>query len=254
MAGASLADRCRRILARPRVTETWGAEAAGRLIDGDPDGALRAAERLKTARDPLVRSEGYTVLAWVHLVRREYDRAEAAASLSHHRRVPDPLLIVALIVASGGPSAGAATALANAKAVLSMVGATRVLADHDKLGDVRAEIGRLPPKGERAALEALKVGLVASDRATDVDEVTKRLSQLGATPRNDVLYASSLGVVGMTERALRYLQVAADHGFVDLDLVMSDPNLADARSQPAFTAAHDLIIANAGQATSDAGS
>ena len=245
MAGASLTDRCRRILGRPRIAETWGAEAAGRLIDGDPDGALRAAERLKTARDPLVRSEGYTVLAWVHLVRREYDRAEAAASLSHHRRVPDPLLIVALVVASGGPSAGAATALADAKAVLSMVGATRVLADHDKLGDVRAEIGRLPPKGERAALETLKVGLVASERATDVDEVTKRLSELGATPRNDVLYASSLGKVGMTELAVRYLQLAADRGFADIEMVMFDANLADARAHPAFTAIHDRIVPNA---------
>jgi len=248
MASASLADRMRRIFDRPRVTETWGADAARRLIDGDVDGALHAAELLKAARNPLVRSEGYTVLAWVHLVRREYDRAEAAASLSHHRRVPDPLLIVALVVASGGPSEGAATALADAKAVLSLVGAARVFADHDKLPAVRAEIGSLAPMRERAALEAFKVGLVALGRPADVDVVTDRLTELRRTPKLDVLYASALGKVGIPELAVRYLRLAADRGFADAESVMADPNLADARAQPAFSAIHDRIVANGGQA------
>ena len=135
-----------RVFGRSRVPSTQGTEAARLLIAGDLDGALIAAEHAKTARDSLIRSEGYAVLAWVHIMRGERDEAEAAASVARRMRTRDPLLPVALVVAGGGPSAGAAVALIETHGVTSMIAATRVFADHGRLADVRAEIARLSPK------------------------------------------------------------------------------------------------------------
>jgi hypothetical protein len=251
MMGASLADRCRSILGRRRVPATVGTDAARRLIAGDVDGALAAAEVARTARNSLTRSEGYAVLAWVHLVRGEREDAEAAASMARQMRTRDPLLPIALVVAAGGPSAGAAVAFTETQGVTSLVAATRVFADTGKLADVRAEIARLPPKTELAALENLEVGLVALGRRTDIDEVADRLAELGRTGDRDVIFAIVLGGLGMTELALRYLQLAAGRGLADLDLVMDDPDLADARAQPPFTAVRDRIVANARAAAGD---
>jgi hypothetical protein len=221
---------------------------------GDLDGALIAAERAKTSRDSLTRSEGYAVLAWVHLMRAERDEAEAAASVARRLRTRDPLLVVALVVAAGGPSAGAAVALIETQGVTSLVAATRVFADQDKLADVRAEIARLSPKEEEAALENLQVGLVALGRGPDIDEVAAGLAGLGWTPDRDVAYASVLGGLGLTELALRYLQLAADRGLTDLDPVVADPSLVDALAQPAFAAVRDRIAANASTAADETGS
>ena len=254
MAGAWLAERCRRILRRSPVPDTLGTDAGRRLIVGDVDGALRAAEMTTTARNRLTRSEGFAVLAWVHLVRGEREAAEAAASVAQGMRTPDRLLTVALVVASGGPSTGAASALTDTQGVVSLVGATRVFADHDKLGDVRAEIARLSSEGERAALEALEVGLVARGDTTDIDEVADRLAECGRTPERDVMYASALGELGIPELALRYLELAAARGFDDPERVLSDPDLTDARVQPAFAAILDRIVANARAAAGDSGS
>jgi len=189
MTGASLAERLRRILGRRRVPATMGTDAARRLIAGDVDGALAAAELARTARNSRTRSEGYTVLAWVHLVRGEREAAEAAASKARRLRTRDPLVTVALVVMAGGPSAGAAVALTETNGVTSLVAATRVFADRGVLADVRAEIAKLPPKKEQAALENLQVGLVALGRRTDIDEVADRLAEFGQTADGDAIYA-----------------------------------------------------------------
>ena len=110
-----------RVFGRSRVPSSQGTEAARLLIAGDLDGALIAAEQAKTARNSLTRSEGYAVLAWVHLVRGERDEAEAAASVARRMRTRDPLLPVALVVAAGGPSAGAAVAFIQTQGVMSLV-------------------------------------------------------------------------------------------------------------------------------------
>ena len=245
MTAASLADRCRRIIGRSRVPDTQGTEAARQLIAGDVDGALAAAERARTARNRLTRSEGFAVLAWIHLVRGERNEAEAAASVARRMRTPDPLLTVALVVMAGGPSTGAAAALTETEGVTSLVAATRVFADHGVLGDVRAEIATLPPKMEQAALENLQVGLLAFGDRAGVEEVADRLAEFGRTADRDAVYASVLGDLGITELALRFLELAADHGLADLERIVEDPGLADARAQPAFTAVHDRIVANA---------
>lgn len=253
MTGASLAERLRRILGRNRVPSTLGTDAARQLIAGDLDGALAAAHVARTARNRLTRSEGFAVLAWVHLVRGERQPAEASASVARRMRTPDPLLPVALVVAARGPSAGAAVAFTETQGVTSLVAATRVFADHGVLGDVRAEIAKLPPKMEQAALENLQIGLVALGRRAEVDEVGDRLAELGRTADRDAIYASVLGELGITELALGYLQLAADHGFADLDRVKEDPALADARALPAFAAVRDRIAANARSAADETG-
>jgi hypothetical protein len=228
-------------------------DAARLLIAGDVDGALIAAEPLRRARNDTVRRDGHAVLAWVHLVRGERDRAEAAASLSRNVRAPDPLLTVALVVAAGGPSEGAAVAFTETQGVTSLVAATRVFADDGVLADVRAEIAKLPPKKEQVALENLQIGLVALGFRADVDEVAGRLTELGRTADRDAVFASVLGELGITELALRYLRLAGDHGFADLDRLMEDPALAQARAHPAFAAVRDRIDANARAAAADTG-
>ena len=110
---------------------------------------------------------------------------------------------------------------------------------------MRAEIAKLAPETQRAALESLQVGLVALGRGADIDEVADRLAEFGWTPDRDVGYASVLGGLGMTELALRYLELAADRGLTDLDSVIADPSMADARAQPAFADVRDRIVANA---------
>jgi len=243
-----------RVFGRSRVPSTQGTDAARLLITGDLDGALIAAERAKAAHNSLTRSEGYAVLAWVHLMRGDHDEAEAAASVARRMRTRDPLLPVALVVAGGGPSAGAAAALIETQGVTSLVGATRVFADKDRLADVRAEIARLSPKKELAALQNLQVGLVALGRGSDVEAVADRLAGLGWTPDRDVGYASVLGGLGFTELALSYLQLAADRGLTDLDSVAADPSLVDARAQPAFATVRDRISANSRSAADETGS
>ena len=84
-----------RVFGRSRVPSTQGTDAARLLITGDLDGALIAAERAKAAHNSLTRSEGYAVLAWVHLMRGDHDEAEAAASVARRMRTRDPLLPVA---------------------------------------------------------------------------------------------------------------------------------------------------------------
>ena len=254
MSGASLADRCRRILGRSRVADTQGTEAARLLIAGDLDASLVAAERARTARNRLTRSEGFAVLAWIHLVRGEREEAEAAASVARRMRTPDPLLTVALVVAAGGPSAGAAVAFTETQGVTSFVAATRVFADHGVLVDVRAEIATLPPGMEQAALENLQVGLLALGDRASVEEVADRLAEFGRTADRDAVYASVLGELGMTELALRFLELAADHGLADLERVAEDPGLADVRAQPGFAAVRDRIVANARPAADKPGS
>jgi hypothetical protein len=254
MTGASLADRLRRILGRSRVSDTQGTDAARQLIAGDLDGALAGAELARTARNGLTRRQGFAVLAWVHLVRGERAEAEAAASVARRMRTRDPLLPVALVVASGGPSAGAALAFSETKGVLSLVAATRVFADQDRLSSVRAEIAALAPAMERTSLERLQVGLVALGSETDVDEVAHRLAELGWTPDLYLKYASAFGKVAIRELALRYLELAADRGLTDLDRVMEDPALGDARALPGFAAVRDRIAANASSAAGLTGS
>jgi hypothetical protein len=254
MTGPSLVDRWRRMLAGPGVPETQGREAARLLIAGDVDGALVAATQASTARNSMTSSDGFAVLAWVHLVRGERDKAEAAASVARRIRTPDRLLTVALVVAAGGPSAGAAVAFTETSGVLSIVAATRVFADHGVLVAVRTEIATLTPEMEQAALERLQVGLVALGRRSDVDEVSTRLAALGRTPARDAVHARAAGRFGMTDLALGYLQLAADHGYADLDGVMDDPDLAEARGRPSFAAIRDDIAANARSNPADSGS
>ena len=77
---------------------------------------------------------------------------------------------------------------------------------------------------EQDALTNLQVGLVAARPPADIDEVADRLA--GARPGGrsaTVTYASNLGKIGLTELALRYLQLAADHGLTDVERVIVRP-------------------------------
>jgi hypothetical protein len=82
------------------------------------DGAVAAAEIGRTARSALALSEAFAVLAWAHLARGEREEAERAATTVRRTRTPDRPLTIALVVASGGPSAGAARALAGTTGIL----------------------------------------------------------------------------------------------------------------------------------------
>ena len=224
--------------------DTAGQGAARRLIAGDVDGALAMAQAGRTSRAALPHSEAYRVLAWAHLVRGERPEAEAAASVTRRMRAPDRLLTVALVVASGGPSNGAAAALAGTQGVLSLVGATRVFAAHDRLGAVLDEIAGSPAGVERAAFEALLVGLVAVGR-DEVADVTDQLATLGVPADRYVTYASVLGEQGFTALAVAYLSIAAQRGFADVGRVEAGEHFGDARADPDFEPIRAAIVANA---------
>jgi hypothetical protein len=228
-----------------RGRDRGGEDAARLLIGGDVTGALAAARVARTSRSALARSDADAVLAWAHLIAGDRAAAEAAASLVRRTRTPDPLLTVALVVASGGPSLGAARAYARTSGVLSIAGATRVFVDRGRLADVRTEIAAAPERLERAALPLLQVGLVAIHRDGDVEAVGDRLEELGHPPVRYVTVASLLGGQALDELAIDYVRLAADRGYADLSAVLEDPNLAMARAMPGFAPILDRIRANA---------
>ena len=209
---------------------------------------MAAAEQARTARSHVIRSEAYVVLAWARLMRGERLDAERAASIARRMRSSDSLLTTTLVIASGGPSTGAASALASVRSVLSLVGAARVVADHGRLADVRAEIAGLPPDLERSALQRLQVGLVAQRDTPAVDDIADRLAELGQPADRYVEYASVLGRLGTTDLALGFLHLAAERGYGDVAAIDADVQRAGARARPAFATIRQRLVANAGDA------
>jgi len=89
-----------------------------------------------------------------------------------------------------------------------MVGATRVLEDHGRLEEVRAEIAGSNAKLELAALRSLQVGLVALGREEAAAEIGIRLAGLGQTADIYTAYADVLAGQGLSRLAAAYRTLA----------------------------------------------
>lgn len=214
------------------------------LLEGDAAAAAAVAREVGGGRtSPRVQTAATELLAWSELAAGRPAEAEAALKRLGGGVTASQLVRTVVELASGRPTPALAVAFGGCDDSVAAVVASRLVAEHDLLDDLLADVARLPEGQALTALRALQLGLHHSDRFREAARVGEL--HFGRAPDGVVAYnvACSWACANDAQEALSWLSKAVDLGWRDTAVLDADPSFDLIRTTDGFRAVRAWIEA-----------